>query len=446
MELIPLVALLAVLALLILAIVRWDVHPFLALVVAGLAVGPAMGLAPAATATEFLAGFGATMKWIGVVIVLGTIIGELLEASGGVLRIADTVLRTVGQRRLPLAMGVTGYLVSIPAFVDVAYIMLKPVVDALAARGGRRVLVVALSLSAGLTATHALLPPTPGPLATAAILGADLGQVIVLNAVVAVCALAGGLLWSTLYCGRVELDADRALRARFAAAEAPNSASSTGQPSTFASFAPILLPLVLIAAGSFFGEEGGSVWRTVLSYAGTPVVALLLGMLAATLSLPSSGRLGRLRDLTERAIGRCAVVMMITGAGGGLGAVIKASGIGDQIAVVFEGLALPGMLFPFLLAMVLTTATGSLTVAMVTGAAVVAPLLGTLGLSPELAAALIGGGALSIIHSNASFFWLLSRLHDVPPHVLYRTYSVQSLCMSVGAFGGVLLLRLLGVS
>ena len=380
----------------------------------------------------------------GLAIVLGTIIGELLEASGGVLRIADTVLGAVGRRRLPLAMGLTGYVVSIPAFVDVAYIMLKPVVDALAARSGRRVLVVGLSLSAGLTATHALLPPTPGPLATAAILGADLGRVIVLNAVVAVCALAGGLLWSTLYCGRVELDADRALSAHFAEGDAEDA--TPARPSAAASFAPILLPLLLIAAGSFFGAEEGSVWRVALGYAGTPVVALLLGMLVGTLCLPARGRLGPLRELTERAIGRCAVVMMITGAGGGLGAVIKASGIGDQIAAVFEGLALPGLLLPFLLAMALTTATGSLTVAMVTSAAVVAPLLPALGVSPELAVALVGAGSLSIIHANSSFFWLLSRLHDVPPHVLYRTYSVQSLCMGLGAFAGVLLLLLLGVA
>jgi GntP family gluconate:H+ symporter len=194
------------------------------------------------------------------------------------------------------------------------------------------------------------------------------------------------------------------------------------------------------------GEERTSAWALALRYAGTPLVALLLGMVVATLSLPRSGRLGRLRELTGRAIERCAVVMMITGAGGGLGGVIKASGVGDQIAGAFEGLALPGLLLPFLMAMALTTATGSLTVAMVTSSAVVAPLLPTLGLSAEMAVALIGAGSLSIIHANSSFFWLLSRLHDVRPDVLYRTYSVQSLCMGLGGLLGVMALRLLGVS
>ena len=194
-----LLGLLVVLTVLVVAIVRWGVHPFLALTLAGLAAGPVLGLSAGAAVEEFLVGFGATLKWIGVVIVLGTVIGELLEASGGVLRIAETVLRFVGRRRLPLAMGLTGYVVSIPAFVDVAYIMLRPVVEVLAAKSGRRVLVVGLSLTAGLTATHALLPPTPGPLATAAILGADLGRVIVINAVVAACALAGPAAVWTLF-------------------------------------------------------------------------------------------------------------------------------------------------------------------------------------------------------------------------------------------------------
>ncbi len=445
MDVIALVGLLVVLALLVLAIVRGGVHPFLALTLASLAVGPVMGLSPGSTVEEFLVGFGATLKWIGVVIVLGTLLGEVLEASGGVLRIAETVLRAVGARRLPLAMGLTGYVVSIPAFVDVAYIMLKPVVDALAGKSGRRVLVVGLSLTAGLTATHALLPPTPGPLATAAILGADLGRVILINAVVAACALAGGLLWATLYCRRVDLEADRELQARYEES-GPARVSSAASPSALASFAPILLPLLLIAGRSFVSEDHAGAAAAALRYAGTPVVALLLGVAVAMLALPRGGRLGRLRSLTERAIERSAVVMMITGAGGGLGGVIKASGVSDQIAAAFGDLALPGLLLPFLMAMALTTATGSLTVAMVTSSAVVAPLLPTLGLSPEMAVALIGAGSLSLIHANSSFFWLLSRLHGVRPDVLYRTFSVQSICMGLGALLGVLVLRLLGVS
>ena len=168
---------------------------------------------------------------------------------------------------------------------------------------------------------------------------------------------------------------------------------------------------------------------------GTPVVALLLGMLAGVMLLRRGERLTQLNRLVERSIEKSAVVLMITGAGGGFGAVIKATGVGDAIAGTFTQLHLPAVLFPFLLAMALTTATGSLTVSMVTRSSVVASMLGSLGLSPEFAVALIGAGSLCVIHANSSFFWLLSRLHDVPPHLLYRTYSVQSVCMS---FSGLL--------
>jgi GntP family gluconate:H+ symporter len=178
---------------------------------------------------------------------------------------------------------------------------------------------------------------------------------------------------------------------------------------------------------------------------GTPIVALLLGALAGTTLLRRGNRTRDVYVLLERAIERSAVVLMVTGAGGGFGGVIKASGVGDAIAAAFVGAQLPAVLFPFLLAMALTTATGSLTVSMVTSSSVVASMLGSLGLSPELAVALIGAGSLCVIHANSSFFWLLSRLHEIPPQLLYRTYSVQSVCMGLGGLLGALLLHVCGV-
>jgi GntP family gluconate:H+ symporter len=443
MSILPLVV---VLALLLLAITRFKIHPFLALVVCSLIYGPLAGLSAPDAAGAFLSGFADTMKWIGVVIVLGALIGELLNETGGTLKIAQTILTAVGSKRLPLAMGMTGYVVSIPAFVDIAYIMLKPIVEVLAVKGRRPVLVVGLSLTAGLTASHALLPPTPGPLASAGILEADIGRVIVVNLVVAAFAVTGGLLWATFYCRHVDLPYDRKLSKQL---DQPGSAGAT-EPEPSCSFVaailPILIPLALIAFSAFLKEElNTGVW-SVLRFLGTPIVALLLGMLAGVMLLRRGERLSKLNRLVERAIECSAVVLMITGAGGGFGAVIKASGVGDAIAAAFAQLHLPAVLFPFLLAMALTTATGSLTVAMVTGSSVVASMLGSLGLSPELAVALIGAGSLCVIHANSSFFWLLSRLHEVPPHLLYRTYSVQSVCMSCGGLLGALIMHWCGVA
>ena len=436
----------AVLVVLLLAITRYKIHPFLALVVCSLLLGLASELSPTATVEAFLSGFANTMKWIGVVIVLGALIGELLNESGGTLKIARTILSAVGAKRLPLAMGITGYVVSIPAFVDIAYIMLKPVVEALAVQARRNILVVGLSLTAGLTASHALLPPTPGPLATAAILDADIGRVILINVVVAAFAVTGGLLWATLYCRRVELPYDAKLRQKLEQAETHDERESDSKNSFFFAVTPVLLPLVLIAVGAFISKEDESGFAIAIRFFSTPVVALLCGVIVGMLLLRRDTRLETLNRLVEQSIEKSAVVLMITGAGGGFGGVIKATGVGDDIAAVFTQAHLPPVLFPYLLAVTLTTATGSLTVSMVTSSSVVASMLPSLGISPEFAVALVGAGSLCIIHANSSFFWLLSRLHEVPPDMLYRTYSVQSVCMSVGGLLGAILLYLLGVT
>ncbi|WP_246114540.1 GntP family permease [Rubripirellula tenax] len=451
-------ALVGVLASLLVAIARFNVHPFLALLISGLLLGPVSGLDPVATVEAFLDGFAGLMKSIGVVIVLGALIGGLLSQSGGTMTIARTLMKVVGPRRLPLAMGITGYVVSIPAFVDIAYIMLRPIVEVLAVKSKRNVLVVGLSLTAGLTASHALLPPTPGPLATAGLLGADLGRVISINVFVAAFAVLGGLLWATLFCGRVRLPYDDVLREKFASehdGEQAADSSDKENASFLLSIAPILLPLVLIALGAFLIPkqvvEGTVISQDVTGLLGVfqflsiPAIALLCGAFAGTFLLKRGTRLAKLSGLVETSIEHSAVVLMITAAGGGLGAVIKATGVGDDIAAVFQLVQLPAILFPFLLAATLTTATGSLTVSMVTSSSIVVSMLPSLGISPELAVALIGAGSLCIIHANSSFFWLLSRLHDVPPSTLYRTYSVQSVCMSLGGLVAVLLLRFCGL-
>jgi len=391
---------------------------------------------------SFLVGFGETLKWIGLIIVLGAAIGEILGETKASLRIADGILRIVGEKRLPLAMTATGYLVSIPTFSDVAYIIMKPVTEALAAKSGKGILVVGLSLVAGLLASHALLPPTPGPLAAAGIMGAEIGRVILINIPVAAFAACGGLLWAVLYCRRFRLPFDRSLEESMRLQGQNQGSGEEQRPSFLSSVFPILLPLVLIAAGAFMTPDSGGWAAQLIRAMGTPLVAILLGFLAAVIVL-------RRKDFgtsaLERGIKRSATVIMITGAGGGFGAVIKASGMGAEIANGMEAVQLPGLLLPFVLAMTLTTATGSTTVAMVTSSSVVAPLLGVLDLSPEMAVALVGAGAICVVHANASLFWLLSRLHDVPPVTLYRALSLQSLVMGIAGFVAILILRLLGI-
>jgi len=424
------------------SIALFRLHPVLALVLAGLLLGVLVGTPLLLVTEQFLVGFGETLKWIGMIIILGSAIGEILGETKASVRIADGILRVVGEKRLPLAMTATGYLVSIPTFSDVAYIIMKPVTEALAGKTGRGILVVGLALVAGLLASHALLPPTPGPLAAAGIMGAEIGRVILINIPVAAFAAVGGLLWAVFYCRRFWLPFDTALQETLVAEDDDGSSEEKKSPSFIASVLPILLPIILIATGAFVSAEGDG-WASQLTRAlGTPLIALLLGFTAAIIVLRQTDY-GT--SALERGIQRSAAVIMITGAGGGFGAVIKATDIGTDVASGIEAVQLPGLLLPFILAMTLTTATGSTTVAMVTASSVVAPLLGVLDISPEMAVALVGAGAVSVVHANASLFWLLSRLHEVPPTILYRAFSVQTLVMGGAGFVAVLLLRLCGV-
>jgi GntP family gluconate:H+ symporter len=438
---------LGIIVLLVLAISRWKVHPFIALIVSGLLAGVSTGMSPVMVVESLLNGFGDTLKWIGVVIVFGTVIGEMLHETGGSQQIAGAIIRAMGPKRLPLAMGLTGYIVAIPVFVDVAYIMLQPVIESLAAQGKRKVLVIGLSLTAGLTATHALLPPTPGPLAAAGILEADIGKVILLNLLVAFFVTGGGLLWSTFYCKRVYLPYDRVLEERLRRTSTPEE-KARSKPGTLLSLLPILLPLILIAMRSVAGSEEGGFFSRFIEFAGSPVIALLLGVMIALLLYrkKEGGKIVRLNRTIENSIIKAAAVIMITGAGGGFGAVLKNSDIVSTLPGMIESSGIPGMLLPFLLAAALTTSTGSLTVSMVTTASIMAPILGSMDISPELTVALTGAGSLCVIHTNSSFFWLLGKLHQVTPTILLRTLTLQSLIMGLSGLLGIAVLLLFGVT
>ncbi len=440
----PLLLFVLSIAVLLTAIIYLRVHPFLSLILTGLFLGIAAEMPAEHVVESLLQGFADTLKWIGIVMVLGTVIGEILSETGGALRISDFIIRKVGSHRLPVAMAITGYVVAIPVFVDVAYIMLRPITESLARESRRRILMVGLSLVAGLTATHALIPPTPGPLAVAGILKADLGRLILLNGTVALCALAAGLMWAVTYCRRVSVPFDE-MAGRHDATVELLPEKQHARISTGLSFASILAPLILMALASAWNASRGGRIAAVLTFLGTPVVALLIGVAIAVLLLGPHERMSRLSALVDRSIEKAAVVILITGAGGAFGRIILDAELAGPIASIVQESGVPAALLPFLLAMVFTTATGSLTISMVTTASLILPMLSRLGLSAEIAAAMIGAGALGVIHANSSFFWLLSRMHEIPTAALYRTFVVQSFLMALGGGLGAYVLYLLGI-
>lgn len=432
--------LLALIAFIVFATSGLKLHPFIVLLLAALIGGLAYGVPALEVVDAIGTGFGNILGSIGLVIVFGTIIGVILEKSGAALTMAETIIRALGQRFPTLTMSLIGYLVSIPVFCDSGYVILNSLKNAVAARMNVSVTAMSVALATGLYATHTFVPPTPGPIAAAGNLGigSNLGLVIGLGAIVALITALAGMLWANRFLGRDDADAGLlteeadALNAEdaFAAFREKHGAL----PGAFASFAPILLPIVLICLGSIAAfpsaplGEGGL--ASVLTFLGNPLVALALGLIAAFPLLPASKRRDALEERVSAGIIAAAPILMITGAGGAFGQVLKATPLAEFIGETLSTLGI-GIFMPFLVAAALKTAQGSSTVALVTTSALVAPLLGDIGLDSEMGRALcvlaIGAGAMTVSHANDSFFWVVSQFSRMPVALAYRAQTLATL-------------------
>ena len=438
--------LIAFLLVLILAISKWKVHPFIALILIAIGLGVALGLGGKETVDVLLKGFSETLRWIAVIIILGAFIGEVLQETGGALRISNRIVSWVGEKKLPWAMGLTGYLVSIPVFVDVAYILLQPVVESLSVRSKKPVLYIGLALTAGLTVSHTLIPPTPGPMAVSSLLGVEIGRMLMINLIVAGFAMSGGVLFVIYFLKNSWIAYDEKLKQTLKSKVGLDAELNTDQKGNILlDVLPILVPIVLIGSGSFIDFEGMGVLSNVFGFISLPLVAVLTGAFIAAFQVKVNDRRGTINKLVEQAILKSALVIMITGAGGSLGYVIRETGIQNEVVSVFSEFPFLGIMLPFVVASILTISTGSITVSLVGTASMLGPMIDSLPVSPEIAAALIGCGSFIVFHANSSFFWLLNRLHEVPTKTLYKTFTLQSLIMGFSGLIGVLILMALGI-
>ena len=429
----------------VVATTRWKLHPFLALLFAALAVGAGGGLAPAQTLTALTGGFGRTVGSIGIVIACGCIIGFALEKSGCAQVMAAWVLRLTGEKRAMLAMSGTGSLVSIPVFCDSGFVILSPLARSLARKTGESLAGFAVALSMGLYATHCLVPPTPGPIATAGALGAGLGSVIALGLVVAVFVVATTYAYARWIGRRLRLEPGEEK------VSAAVSAHSVAPPGTLAAFAPIILPVVLIALKSWVDTParplGDGSARLALSSLGDPNIALLIGVLTAWLVVRRHGR-ATFSAWTGDGLRDAGTIILITAAGGAFGGVIRETPLGSLIGSALGSLQLGALslMVPFIIAAGLKTAQGSSTVAMITTASLVAPLLGSLGLAdgygPVLATLAISSGAMMVSHVNDSFFWVITQLSGMTVAQGYRTVTVASGIAGLTGIATVLMLGL----
>lgn len=427
--------------------VKLKLHPFLALLLAAFGFGIAAGMPLKDVVKAVNSGFGDTIGSIGIVILAGCIIGAFLEKSGGAYRLAEGILRLTGQRNVPLAMSIVGYIVSIPVFCDSGFVLLSPLNKALARKAKVPLAACAIALSLGLYATHTMVPPTPGPVGAAGVLGADLGLVILLGMVVGLVAAFIGWVFAVKIAGKFPLlpEGDAA------DADTGPAVRETDAPSAPKALVPILLPIALIVFRSVAELPsqpfGAGQAIALLCFLGQPVVALLIGMFTAFLlpkkfdrdMLSTTGWVGQ-------AMTGAAIIIVITGAGGSFGRVLQTSGIADVIGAGLKGREGIGILLPVIIAAALKTAQGSSTVSLLTTAGLVLPLLPALGLEGETARALvvvaIGAGAMVVSHANDSYFWVVAQFSGMAVKDAYKAMTPATLVQGFAAFLTTLVLYL----
>ncbi len=413
--------------------VKWKVHPFLALLLTALLYGFAAGVPNKELIAAVSTGFGETLGKIGIIIVLGCVIGSFLENSGGAYSLAEKVLSIIGRNRVPTAMGIMGYIVSIPVFADSGFLLLSPLKKSLAKRAGITLAAPAVALAMGLIATHTMAPPTPGPVAAAGILNADLGLVLAVGLPIAALALVPAIIFAKRVAGKVWIDPNPNLDA-----EQLSERIATAPPASKAAL-PIIIPILLIVAKSVFLKQlaEGSLPFQMLNFIGEPFVALLIGaVLALFLPKKFDREMLSITGWTGTAMQDAATIILITGAGGVFGKMLQVSGISDAVGTAMSGANL-GILLPFLIASALKTAQGSSTVAIITTSSIIAPLMPALGLDGELARAFtviaIGAGSTMVCHANDSFFWVITQLSGMDVKRGYSLVSLGSVVLGVSA-------------
>lgn len=424
------VALLLSLVFIIIGIVKWKVHPFFVLLVAAIGYGFITGMDIPNIIASINDGFGSIMGKIGLIIFFGVVIGTVLEKSGGAMVIAVKMIQLIGEKSIHLAMMLTGYLMSIPVFADSAFIMMNSLNKALSKKSNKSYAGTSVALGLGLFATHVMVPPTPGPIAAAGILKADLGNVILWGLVVSSIALIPCYFFTTKIASKtiiqIKLDTVK---------------ESAYRPKIWISLLSILVPIVLIILKSIFDYPGLNLNTNfvypIVTFLGTPVIALLIGVfLSLLLPRKLDAQVYSATGWFGEALKNAAPIILITGAGGIYGSMLQNSGISEFITENFSGLSI-GLFLPFLLAACLKTTQGSSTVALITTASIIAPIMPALGLEGSFMTTMtvlaIGAGSLVVSHANDSFFWVVTQLTGMDVRQGNQTLTLGTLILGVSS-------------
>ncbi len=443
----------------IIMISKFKIHPFVSIMCISLVLGLIAGIPivdrtledgtkVSGLASVIGAGFSGTFSSIGIVIILGALIGSILEVTGAALKLADMVIKLVGKNNPVLAMELMGWVVSIPVFCDSGFVILNPIRKALVQRTKESSVAMTMGLSSGLYIAHVFIPPTPGPIAAANTLGigSNLLLVMGMGALCSVFPLIAAYFFARFIGKKVQ--ADDEVGANEVVKSYEELVAEYGKlPSGWSSLAPIIVPIILMALASIasMAKMTGPV-ADILIFLGTPIIALAVGTVFAVVQLSGAGKMADFYNICNETLKTVGPILFVTAAGGVLGKVISASDMVNYISGHASVLAAMGIFFPFLLSAILKSAQGSSTVALTTTAGIVAPLLPVLGFTSPgqitLVCMAIGAGAMTVSHANDSYFWVVTNFGAMSPERGYKTQTLLTLVMGIAAILEIALLTL----
>ncbi len=428
---VSLIGFLLLIALLLYLIARWRWHVFIALLLPIILFGIIPGVQQNSFIQAFETGFGKTLGKIGVVIVLGSVIAEALKQTGAIEVITKSVIAMVGRRRMPLALTLTGFILGIAIFSDVAYVILNPLVHASAAATGTTLAAMSTGLVGALQLTHAIVPPTPGPLAAAALVGADIGKTIVFGGIACLMGSLSSWVWGQFIVGpSIKAEPDKQFTIDHGEVDISGK-------KVVASFAPIAVPVLLIAMHSLskiFLPDGH--WlNPVFGFLGWPVVALSIGVLLTLFLIDFKSQAKDAKGKwIEDALRVSAMILVVTGLGGSLSEILKGTPVVDYIVGFFQGFDIPSIILPFIIGIIGNMITGSTTVGVITAGSIVAPMLGQLGLSAEAAMLAGASGSVIIKYVNSSYFWVCTSLSRLEVNDAIKAYGGATLVGGLVSF------------
>jgi GntP family gluconate:H+ symporter len=392
-------------------------------------------LPPETIVSTIKEGFGNTMASIGFLIILGAIIGITLDKTGGTLSIARYILSKTGENRSAPALGITGFITGLPIFCDSGFIILSGLAKSFSSKSKLAMPFMATVLACSLYSVHCLIPPHPGALAAAGLLKVNIGYLIVLGTIFAIPGALSAYFWSKWMTKGKNYPAAEEI-------EADTQVTQDDLPSAFYSFLPIIVPLLLITFRSLFSliDKGGqSLISKILYFPGEPIFALSIGVVLA-LFLIKDKTIASMNSVFSEAIEKAGPILIVTAAGGMFGMVIKATGTGEAMGKMLAGTSI-GLVVPFLIAAIMKTAQGSSTVAIITTASFVAPMISMLGLDSEWGRLLVmlsmGAGSMIVSHANDSYFWVISNFSDIEPDTTLKVYSSSTIVMGLVVFACV---------